>query len=480
MTVKADRHRPLSGRARTLALLMAVALVGPVALEATSATADGNEAPGNPAEFRSITAGDNHTCAILDDGTVKCWGGNSRGQLGLGDTANRGDGAGEMGDNLPAVNLGTGRTATAITAGDTHTCALLDNGTVKCWGDNGYGQLGHGDTANRGDDAGEMGDNLPAVNLGTGRTATAITAGSSHTCALLDNGTVKCWGDNGDGQLGLGDTADRGDGAGEMGDNLPAVDLGTGRTATAITAGDDHTCALLDNGTVKCWGDNAYGQLGLGDTADRGDDAGEMGDNLPAVDLGTGRTATAITAGDVHTCALLDNATVKCWGYNGHGPARPRRHRRPRRRPRRDGRQPPRRRPRHRPHRHRHHRRRQPHLRPARQRHRQVLGRQQHRAARPRRHRRPRRRPPARWATTSPPSTSAPAAPPPPSPPAATTPAPCSTTPPSSAGATASTASSATATPPTAATAPGEMGDNLPAVDLGTGRNGRPAWPGSA
>ncbi len=282
--------------------------------------ADGNEAPANPFAFRAITAGEGHSCALVHQGTAKCWGWNSSGQLGVGDTAARGDNAGEMGDNLPAVDLGTGRTATAITAGDRHTCALLDNATVRCWGANNVGQLGLGDTTNRGDNAGEMGDNLPAVNLGTGRTATAITAGGTgHTCALLDNATVKCWGANDIGQLGLGNTTNRGDNAGEMGDNLPAVNLGTSRTATAITAGGNHICARLDNATVKCWGYNFGGQLGLGDTANRGDNAGEMGDNLPAVSLGTSRTATAITAGNAHTCALLDNGAVKCWGFNNSG-----------------------------------------------------------------------------------------------------------------------------------------------------------------
>src|SRR5205823_3943102 len=137
--------------------------------------------------------------------------------------------------------------------------------------------------------------------------------------ALLSNGAVKCWGRNDGGQLGLGDTVDRGDGAGEMGDSLPAVDLGTGRTAVAISAGDFFTCALLDNASVKCWGANSEGQLGLGDTSARGDDPGEMGDSLPAVDLGTGRTAVAIDSGNIHTCALLDDTSVKCWGQNLSG-----------------------------------------------------------------------------------------------------------------------------------------------------------------
>lgn len=132
-----------------------------------------------------------------------------------------------------------------------------------------------------------MGDNLPAVDLGTGRTASAIWYGDLHVCALLDNGSVKCWGWNSAGQLGLGDTDNRGDGLAEMGDNLGNVPLGTGRTALAVTAGYDHSCALLDNDTVKCWGNNADGQLGYGDASWRGDGAGEMGNNLPAVDLGT-------------------------------------------------------------------------------------------------------------------------------------------------------------------------------------------------
>ena len=115
-----------------------------------------------------------------------------------------------------------------------------------------------------------MGDRLPAVDLGTGRTATAIAAGGVHTCALLDDKSLKCWGANGNGQLGLGG-GDRGD----------AVDLGTGRTATAIAASSG-TCALLDDSSLKCWGWNYYGQLGLGHTENRY----EVGDNLSAVDLG--------------------------------------------------------------------------------------------------------------------------------------------------------------------------------------------------
>jgi alpha-tubulin suppressor-like RCC1 family protein len=297
-----------------------------VANACVACTAGTNNAAGDVASGadtscyrRVVAAGEAHTCALLDSGAVKCWGYNAYGQLGLGDANSRGDETGEMGDDLPAVDLGTGRTAVDLTAGYGHTCALLDNGAVKCWGDNFHGQLGLGDTDPRGDDAKEMGDDLPAVDLGTGRTALGFTARAGHMCALLDNGAVKCWGENQDGALGLGGTDTRGDEAGEMGDALPAVDLGTGRTAVGLSAGARATCALLDNGAVKCWGENARGRLGLGDINNRGDEAGEMGDALPAVDLGTGRTAIDLIVGHPYTCALLDNGEVKCWGDNRDG-----------------------------------------------------------------------------------------------------------------------------------------------------------------
>jgi hypothetical protein len=228
-----------------------------------------------------------HTCALLDDGSIKCWGSNSAGQLGLGDTMNRGDKPGQMGDNLPAIELGAGKTAVSVSAGYDYTCALLNDGSVKCWGDPDV--LGLGDTMNRGDKPGQMGDNLPAIELGAGRKAIALSSGYGTSCALLDDGALKCWGWNNDGQLGLGDTKQRGMMPGQMGDNLPAVDLGTGRGATAVilgtaaSAGDEHACALLDDGSVKCWGEG--GPLGLGDRLGRGFGPGQMGDNLPTVKL---------------------------------------------------------------------------------------------------------------------------------------------------------------------------------------------------
>ena len=248
----------------------------------------------------AVSAGGQHTCAILDNGDLKCWGRDNNGQLG--------DGGSNANTNAPsstAINLGTGRTAVAVVAGQEHTCVILDNGDLKCWGRNGNGQLGYGNWVST---------NAPsstAINLGTGRTAVAVVAGFYHTCAILDNGDMKCWGRDNNGALG--------DGVGNTDINTPsstAIDLGTGRTAVALSAGWDHTCAILDNGSLKCWGSDASGQLGNG--------AATSGIWLAApsttpIDLGTGRTAVMVSADNSATCAVLDNGDLKCWGYDAYG-----------------------------------------------------------------------------------------------------------------------------------------------------------------
>ncbi len=265
-----------------------------------------------------LSAGEDFTCALLTGGRIKCWGVGDNGVLGVGDTKWRGDQPGEMGDALPFVDLGQGVTATAITAGSHHTCALLAGGAIKCWGNNQAGQLGLGDDAYaRGDQPGEMGDALPTVDLGPGAIAIAISAGWNHNCALLADGKVKCWGWNQAGQLGLGDHEHRGDGSGEMGADLPLVALGA--PAVALSAGSYQTCALLMGGKVKCWGNNDFGELGLGDTIVRGIIPGQMGDALPTVDLGVGTFAISIHTHKSYTCAMLSDGKFKCWGWNGDG-----------------------------------------------------------------------------------------------------------------------------------------------------------------
>lgn len=268
----------------------------------------------------SLSAGTVHTCAVRDDGSVICWGFGGDGRLGYANTRSIGDD--EPPADAGAVDIGAGRTATAVAAGRAHSCALLDGGDVRCWGFNFDGRLGLGGNASVGDPwvATAVGDDeSPAsrapVDLGPGRSATAITAGEAHTCALLDDGTVRCWGTADHGQLGYGDTVDVGD------DESPAdvgpVDIGPGRTATAIAAGDFHTCVVLDDGDVRCWGLGGSGRLGNGAAAAIGDD--ETPASAPTVDLGAGRTAKAISAGDSHTCALLDDGSMRCWGYGRNG-----------------------------------------------------------------------------------------------------------------------------------------------------------------
>ena len=285
---------------------------------------------------KTISTGHFHTCVILDNDKVKCWGHDDL--IGSGrDNEITGDDPGEMGDDLPIVDLGTNYTVKSIDVGASHTCAIISNGEVKCWGRGGLLGLGH--AKSMGNAPNEMGDSLPVVDLGTGRTAKAISVGNGHACAILDNNTVKCWGDGQSAQLGLGRIPDRrsalrypilntspspsynyiGDEEGEMGDSLPVVDLGTGRTAKAISAGGQHTCAILDDNTVKCWGRGNYGQLGHYDAYFVGGKPEDMGDNLLAVDLGTGRTAKAISTGSQYTCVIANDDTVRCWGRGDGG-----------------------------------------------------------------------------------------------------------------------------------------------------------------
>jgi alpha-tubulin suppressor-like RCC1 family protein len=217
---------------------------------------------------------------------VKCWGDNANGRLGLGDSRNRGDAPGQLGDALPVLSLGSSARVRALAAhGGTHSCALLEDAHGKCWGSNSFGALGVGDMRDRGADDTTLGDSLPSVDLGAQR-ASAIAAGASVSCAILADDSTRCWGYNQYAALGAGDRLDRGATLASLGENLRAVSLGAGRHARAVRASSgNHVCALLDDGAIKCWGGNGRGQLGQGDGDTIGDEAGELGDALPAVDL---------------------------------------------------------------------------------------------------------------------------------------------------------------------------------------------------
>ncbi len=308
----------------------------------------------------SLASSQNSNCAVLDDATLRCWGGNDSGQLGINNTAKIGDQPGEMppdatplGEPAAAVvsnnlsfctrtvsdsvrcmglnqygNLGLGVTSSLgdnpgempagatpvglipqlLAGGGNHFCAGEAAGEVRCWGRNHAGQLGYGDTEDRGDQPGEL--PTPAVDVG-GEVVVQLAVGSTSTCALLVSGAVRCWGGNDLGQLGYGDTTDRGDGPGE----LPTPDLDLGGPAVRLGLGLTTSCALMADRQVRCWGRNVYGQLGVGSTEPIGDQAGEM---PPAV-TPLGGDVLALFVGPAHNCALLVGGDVRCWGLNNYG-----------------------------------------------------------------------------------------------------------------------------------------------------------------
>jgi alpha-tubulin suppressor-like RCC1 family protein len=256
--------------------------------------------------LQSISTGAHHTCVLLDNAYVRCWGYNAYGQLGTNSTQSIGDN--EHPDSIGNINL-VGNAIQVVTGGY-HTCALLDTGFVRCWGQNTYGQLGYGNTENVGD--GEPVSSQGYVNLG-GR-ATRLAAGLSHTCAVLTTGKVRCWGLNNHGQLGYGHKTNVGDTkavwtAGDV--SVSPV----GERVKDIVAGGYHTCALLESGNVRCWGRNDAGQLGHGNTTPIGDT--EHPSSVGEVIVGG--PVKQLSAGYFNTCALLETGNVRCWGYNYSG-----------------------------------------------------------------------------------------------------------------------------------------------------------------
>ena len=233
-------------------------------------------------EASAISTGEFHTCAlILTSGAAKCWGDNTSGQLGDGTLTER---------HTPVMVSGLASGVSAIAAGPSHTCALMTSGGVKCWGNNEFGRLGDSTTTDRTTPV-----NVSELTSGV----SAIVAGNAHTCALMSNGAVKCWGNNNFGQLGDGTLTER---------HTP-VEVQPGGVS-AIAAGANHTCALLTGGGVRCWGNNDFGQLGDGTTTQR---------NTPVDVPELGSSVSAISAGGFHTCALMTSGGVKCWGYNFYG-----------------------------------------------------------------------------------------------------------------------------------------------------------------
>lgn len=233
------------------------------------------------AGVRAIAAGQQHTCALTNVGGVKCWGSNQFGMLGDGTTTDR---------NVPVAVVGLANGVLAIAAGPTSTCAVTDIGDVRCWGDNTAGRLGDGTTTQR----------LTPVSVGGLTGAMAVSVGGGTGCAITSGG-LKCWGANDDGQIGDGTTAPR----------LTATQVaGLSSGVTHVAVGYAHVCARTTSGAVKCWGDNSNGQLGDGTTTDR---------PTPVDVSGLSSGAASVASGLMHVCAVTDVGTVRCWGNNAYG-----------------------------------------------------------------------------------------------------------------------------------------------------------------
>ena len=277
--------------------------------------------PNAPIVGKSISSGSHHSCALRPNSSVYCWGEGGHGQLGNGSTSNAltpVDVYGGTTDSTPLDNI------TDISAGAFHTCALTTQGNVKCWGNGEYGQLGNNRTSSS-----------PApVDVQHGpqdssplRGIIAISAGQSHTCALTDEGQVKCWGNAQYGQLGEDTVSHQGSSDTTPPNPLPrptplyvhtsAMESTPLGGIVAISSGAHHTCALTSEENVKCWGSAYYGQLGNGKVwrfySTPQDVHTSERDNTPLSGI------TAISAGGNHTCVLTDNAMVKCWGWRQYG-----------------------------------------------------------------------------------------------------------------------------------------------------------------
>lgn len=250
---------------------------------------------------------------------MKCWGIATGGGAGY-NAANPGyigDSPNDMGGNLAVAVLPVGRTAKKIGAGLAATCAILDDDSLYCWN---Y-RCDYNSTSGTYPCTSMYSGGVALGQIPIGSPVQDMFGGAQHACALLKNGQVRCWGANSYGVLGQGDTVNRAWLTSQLSDitSIPNINLGTGRTAIKLSSGMSHVCAILDNQKLKCWGDNLGGELGLGAGGSRGDQPNEMGDNLPYVDVGTGRTVIDVSGGGYFTCALLDNHTVKCWGENPDG-----------------------------------------------------------------------------------------------------------------------------------------------------------------
>ena len=236
-----------------------------------------------------MTSGSSHVCALVHNGGAWCWGFNDNGQLGDGTTTNR---------STPVVVSGLPLNLAQIAAADDHTCALLVNQTVKCWGLNSKGQLGDGTTN----------DSSTPVKVAGLNDVVQIALGDAYTCALLASGDVQCWGWNNFGELGNGTFTDS---------KSPVQVTGLTIGVQAISGGDASVCAVLPSAQVDCWGDNSSGELGNGSIGGQSDTPGLVQGGAFASDgasIGLGSFGST-------SCALDASELAECWGFNVVGEA---------------------------------------------------------------------------------------------------------------------------------------------------------------
>ena len=241
-----------------------------------------------------VAAGDAHTCAIADDGDVWCWGDNSFGQLGNSSYPN-----GDSGVPVRTSGFGAGRTATQIVAGANHTCVRTNDGSVWCWGEGSFKQLGTG--------VGNQPDPVQ-VSLGAGITASRLFAGGNTTCALTSDTFLTCWGRNNKGQIGNGTTQ-------ASSGVSPTAVTGVPSTFTVsdVEVGDQHVCAVVTGGAaVRCWGYDNKGQLGTVSDGNPDKSTATLTDSV-------GGTARSVSAGTQFTCVTLTDNSASCFGNNANG-----------------------------------------------------------------------------------------------------------------------------------------------------------------
>jgi alpha-tubulin suppressor-like RCC1 family protein len=254
-----------------------------------------------------ICAGGSFTCAVLEGGTVRCWGMNLGGQLGYGHTENIGD------DELPTDEpnpIDMGGLVRELSCASGYSCAVLEGGGLRCWGVNTYGRLGYGTSGNVGDN--ETPAEAGFVNVGGGVESVAV--GDQNACVVLTEGTVRCWGN----RVGLG-VPGTSEPIGDDEDPVAIDPVDVGGDVRDITTGQAFACAVLETDNVTCWGGSSFGQLGYGSEEQVGDD--ETPAEAGAVMLG-GAVANVSTGGGssrIHSCALLTSGDVRCWGYNDNG-----------------------------------------------------------------------------------------------------------------------------------------------------------------